>query len=145
MVGTEHDGRGRWQASVWAGFALALLLGAATCGAWLAWDSDYYYDPAVGAYQGPYRPAQVLGCALTFGLVTALLAMRWRPVIVAAGMSTGFWLVWTVQASTQDETGLFIVGSILLLIGLGAGSAAASAIGYACRSRLNRGSSSGSP
>lgn len=135
---SEYKGRGSRQTSVWAGFALALLLGAATYAAWLAWDNDYYYDVAVGAYQGPFRPAQVVGCALTFGLVTALLAMRWRPVFVAAGTSIGFWLLWTVQASTQDESGLFIVGSVLLLIGLAAGSAAASAVGYAFRTQLDR-------
>lgn len=141
----QHEGRGNWQTSAWVGFTLALVLGAATHAAWLAWDNDYYYDAAVGTYQGPYRPAQVVGCALTFGLVNALLAMRWRPVFVAAGASIGFWLLWTVQASTQDESGLFIVGSVLLLIGLFAGSAAASAIGLACRRLWNRRPSSGPP
>lgn len=96
------------------GPVLALCLGAATYAAWLAWDTEYYFDAAVGAYQGPYRPAQVVGCALTFGLVTGALALRWRPMVVAAGTSLGFWILWTVQASTQDPTGLIIVGSLLL-------------------------------
>lgn len=118
-----------------AGFALALVLGAATYAAWLAWDNEYYFDADIGAYQGPYRPAQVVGCALTFLLVTAALALRWRPVLVAAGTSLGFWILWTLQAGSQDETGLFIVGSLLLLVGLAAGSALAAAIAFAVRKR----------
>lgn len=139
----DHEKRGTWKTSSRAGFILALVLGAATYAAWLAWDNDYYWDVAVGAYQGPYRPAQVLGCALTFALVTALLAMRWKPVLVAAGMSIGFWLFWTVQASVQDDSGLFIIGSGLLAIGLAAGSAASSAIGHVIWAKLLRRSSSG--
>jgi hypothetical protein len=52
---------------------------------------------------------------------------------VAAGTSLGFWIPWTLQAGTQDESGLFIVGALLLLIGLAAGSALAGAIGFALR------------
>lgn len=144
-MGHEHKRRDSWQRSVWAGFTLAFALGAATCAAWLAWDTEYYYDAAVGAYQGPYRPAQVVGCALTFALVTAFLAMRWRPVSVAAGTSLGFWLIWTVQASIQDESGLFIIGSFLLLIGLAAGSAVASALGFAFQRRRSRAALSSRP
>ena len=132
---SERKRRDNWQSSAWAGFILALVLGAATYAVWLAWDNEYYFDAGAGAYQGPYRPAQVVGCAVTFGLVTAALALRWRPVLVAAGTSLGFWLVWTLQAGTQDETGLFIVGSLLLLVGLAAGSALAGAIGFALRKR----------
>ena len=109
---------------------------AATYAAWLAWDNEHYYDAALGAYQGPYRPLQVLGCALTFLIVTALLATRWPPLPVAVGASPGFWLFWTVQAGSQDETGLFLVGSLFLAVGLTIGSALASVIGYGLRGRL---------
>lgn len=144
-MGHEHKERDKWQSSAWAGFALAFVLGAATCAAWLAWDTEYDYDAAVGAYQGPYRPAQVAGCAITFALVTAVLAMRWRPVFVAVGTSLGFWLLWTVQAGIQDESGLFIIGSFLLLIGLAVGSAVASALGFAFQRRRSRAALSSRP
>lgn len=134
-MGDERKRRASRESSGWSRFTLTLVLGAATYAAWLAWDTDYYFDAGVGAYQGPYRPAQVVGCALTFGLVTALLAVRWRPIVVAAGTTLGFWLLWTVQSSVQDETGLSIVGSLLLLIGLAAGSAVAAVIGFALRKR----------
>ncbi|MDO5504234.1 MAG: hypothetical protein Q4G67_13795 [Actinomycetia bacterium] len=132
-MGPEQTGRSGRPGSQWVGFVLALVLGAATYAAWLGWDTEYYYDASVGAYQGPYRPLQVVGCALTFAVVTALLAMRWRPLIVAAGTSLGFWLPWTIQAARQDETGLFMVGSMLLIIALAAGSAVASLIGHRLR------------
>lgn len=137
-VEDEGETRAGWHVSGWAGFAVALFLGAAVYAAWLAWDTEYYFDADMGAYQGPYRPAQVIGCAVTFGFVTAALALLWRPVLVAAGTSLGFWLLWTVQASRQDETGLFVVGSILLLAGLTAGSAVAASVGFALRKRWGR-------
>ena len=137
-MGNERGTPAGWQSSGWLAFAVALVLGAAIYAAWLAWDTQYYFDADVGAYQGPYRPVQVVGCAITFGIVTAALALLWRPLLVAAGTSLGFWLFWTVQASRQDETGLFVVGSFLLLAGLTAGSAVAAAVGFALRKRWGR-------
>ena len=135
MQSENTHGRSR---GAWAGFILALALGAATYAAWLAWDNEHYYDAALGVYQGPYRPLQVLGCALTFLLVTALLAARWPPLSVAVGTSLAFWLFWTIQAGSRDETGLFLVGSLFLAVGLSLGSALASVIGYSLRGRLHR-------
>ena len=137
-MGNERGTPAGWQSSGWLAFAVALVLGAAIYAAWLAWDTQYYFDADVGAYQGPYRPVQVVGCAITFGIATAALALLWRPLLVAAGTSLGFWLFWTVQASRQDETGLFVVGSFLLLAGLTAGSAVAAAVGFALRKRWGR-------
>lgn len=142
-MSADHRTQTRWQSSGWVGFAIALVLGAATYAAWLGWDTEYYYDADVGAYQGPYRPAQVVGCAITFGVVTAALALRWRPVFVAAGASLGFWVLWTAQASREDESGLFVVGALMLLVGLAAGSAVAAALGFALRKR--RGGAAPSP
>lgn len=119
-------------------FLVSLLLGAAVWGAWLGWDHSNYYDAAVGSSQGPYRPAQVVACAVTVGLVTALLALRWNPFVVAAGITVGFWVVWTRQASSADESGLFVVGAILLLGGLVVGTAVAAAVGYALRPLVRR-------
>ncbi|NLJ53388.1 MAG: hypothetical protein GX344_04535 [Intrasporangiaceae bacterium] len=134
-MSSAQQADGAWHASAWSGLVLALALGAATYAAWLGWDNEYYYDAAVGAYQGPYRPMQVAGCALTFGVVNALLAMRWRPLIIAVGTTVGFWILWTLQAGSQDETGLFVVGSALLLVGLALGSALTAWIGSRLRRR----------
>jgi hypothetical protein len=129
-------GRRRWVVLV--ELVACLLVGAATWGAWLGWDHSYYYDAAVGAYQGPYRPAQVAACAVTVGVLTALLALQWKPLVVAAGITVGFWLPWTVQAGTTDESGLFVVGSFLLLLALAVGTSVAGALGYGLRMMLRR-------
>ena len=137
-MGTEQPARWSWLTGGWAGFVLALLVGAATYAVWLAWDNENYYDAALGAYQGPYRPMQVVGCGLMFVVVTALLALRWPPLAVAAGSTVGFWLFWTIQAGSRDETGLFLVGSILLFPVLVAGSGLAGGIGFVLRRRWRR-------
>jgi len=88
--------------------------------------------------QGPYRPAQVVGCVITVGLLTGLLSMRWNPVVVAAGVTVGFWIVWTIQARSDDESGLYVIGAIGLLFGLVLGTSVAAAAGYWARSLLRR-------
>ena len=119
-------------------FIVAGLLGAGAWGAWLGWDHTYYYDESVGAMQGPYRPAQVVACAVTVAALTALLSVLWNPVVVAAGVTVGFGIGWTLQARSEDESGLYVVGAIALLFGLTVGTSVAAAIGYGARSLLPR-------
>ena len=114
-------------------FLLAAFLGALTWAAWLGWDRTASYDVVTKTVQSPYVTLQVLGCALTVGALTAVLAARWRPVAGAAGVATGFWLGWTVDAASQDETGLFAVGAVFLAFGLAAGTAVAAAVGAGVR------------
>lgn len=116
----------------------AFLVGVAVWGVWLGWDTDYYWDETVGAYQGPYRQMQVVGCALTYALVTAFMSLWWPPLRVTLGVAGGFWTAWTLQAATTDETGLFMVGALLLCPPLLLGAAVASGCGYASRSLLRR-------
>jgi hypothetical protein len=112
---------------------LGAVFGALTWGSWLGWDRTTSYDVITGTEQTPYVTLQVLGCALTVGVVTAVLAARWHPVAGAAGVSVGFWLAWTVDASTQDDSGLFMVGAVMLAVGLAAGTAVAAAVGVGVR------------
>jgi hypothetical protein len=123
---------------VLAQLVVCLLAGAASWGAWLGWDHTYYYDAATHNNQGPYRPAQVVACAATVGVLTVLLAMWWHPLVVAAGITVGFWAVWTVQAAGEDSSGLYVVGSALLLVGLVIGTAVAAAVGHAVRPLVHR-------
>src|SRR5687768_245628 len=75
-------------------FALSLgaLLGALTWAVWLGCDRTASYDVITGTVQTPYVTLQVLGCALTVGVATAVLAAVWHPVAAAVGVSLGFWL-----------------------------------------------------
>jgi hypothetical protein len=113
------------------------VLGALIWAAWLGWDRTSSYDVISGTVQTPYVTLQVLGCALTVGVVTAVLAGRWHPVAAAGGVALGFWLVWTVHAASSDATGLYAVGSVMLAVGLAGGTALAAALGAGVRAAMD--------
>ena len=121
------------------GFVLAVGFGsgALTWGAWLGWDRTASHDVVTGTVQYPYVTLQVLGCALTVSTVAALLAALWQPVPGAAGVALGFWFVWTVDAASQDDSGLFAVGSIMLAVGLALGTTVAAALGWGVRPAID--------
>lgn len=121
-----------------ASFVLALLLGALTWGAWLGWDRTASYDVVTDSVQAPYVTLQVLGCALTVLVLTAVLAARGEPVLAASGVALGFWLVWTVDAGSKDESGLFVIGAVMLASGLAAGTTLAALAGVGISRLLAR-------
>jgi hypothetical protein len=120
-------------------FGLGAVLGALTWAAWLGWDRTASYDVVAGTMQKPYVTLQVLGCALTVGLVTAVLAARWHPTAAAIGVTLGFWLVWTLHARAHDASGLYALGSVMLAIGLAAGTTVAAVLGAAVRAAMDAG------
>ncbi|GED97821.1 hypothetical protein [Gordonia crocea] len=106
----------------WTAAAVSVLAGVALWFAWLTWGG--YYTDASGQTQGPYRPWQVVACALSVGAVTGILGWftRWRlsgPLVAAIGVVLGFSTVWAVDAGTHDSTGLWGVGYLFLLVGGG--------------------------
>jgi hypothetical protein len=108
---------------VWAmAPALALFAGLMWF-VWLGWDHEYY--EVDGVPQGPYRPWQVIGCglAITTGTVLAYLrAPRTAAVfILAIAAVIGFAVPWAVSASSEDDSGLWVVGLVFLLVGGGVG------------------------
>jgi hypothetical protein len=109
------------------------VLGALAWGAWLGWDRTGSYDVITGTVQTPYVTLQVLGCALTVGMVTALLAALWHPVAAASGVGLGFWVVWTVDAAVHDASGLYAVGSLMLAVVVAGGTALAASVGTGVR------------
>jgi hypothetical protein len=104
--------------------AVALgLFAAAMWFAWLGWDHEYYQVDGVA--QGPYRAWQVLGCALSIS-AAAVLAYLWVPsvwaiFVLAAGAAIGFAFPWALNAASTDESGLWVVGLLFLLVGSGLG------------------------
>jgi hypothetical protein len=89
---------------------------------WLGWDHQYYLVD--GVPQGPYRPWQVFCCALSLGVAAAIAYRLLRtpfviPFVVLAA-DIGFAIPWGIDASS-DETGLWAVGLVMLLIGGGFG------------------------
>ena len=103
----------------------AVLLAAATVATWWLWlgrDTGYQVD-ADGHQTGPYTTAQVAGCVLTLlALLVAAVLLRVPGPVAGAVMTVAFTAAWTAQAAATDETGLFLVGAILVFAGMAAGT-----------------------
>ncbi|RAO22429.1 hypothetical protein [Micromonospora noduli] len=109
-----------------------LFLAAATVGVWilwLGWDTEYTVDAQTGASSGPYEPRQVIGCVLTLVVLAALAATRLSPWLVAPVMTVAFTAAWSWRAASTDDSGLWVVGAVLVLVGMAVGSALVSLVG----------------
>ncbi len=99
------------------------LFAAAMWFAWLGWDDEYYLVD--GVPQGPYQAWQVVGCALSIALAAVLAQLWarrvWAMVLLAPAAVIGFAVPWAVDAAGSDDSGLWVVGLLLLLVGGGVG------------------------
>lgn len=99
--------------------AALAVFSAAMWFAWLGWDHEYYLVDGVA--QGPYRTWQVVGCALTLalGAVAAYAVVRRAEALVplAVAGALGFAVPWSIDAARTDESGLWLVGLIMLAVG----------------------------
>ena len=122
--------------------SLAVLgLAAATFAAWWLWlgsDHTYQVDPATGTTTGPYEPAQVVGCVVTLAALAVLGNLVLRPWLAVVTMTATFVAGWSTDAATTDESGLWLVGSIMLALGMAAGTAVVSVVVTALRRRRQR-------
>lgn len=115
----------RWRLSWWA-LGVAALLAAACFAAywgWLGWDQTYQLDPVTGAASGPYEPWQVVGCALTLVLVAMVAGLARQAAVAMVVMPCAFTIAWSMPARATDESGLWAVGAIMILVGMTAGVA----------------------
>jgi hypothetical protein len=104
--------------------AVALaLFSAAMWFAWLGWDHEYYMVD--GYPQGPYRAWQVIGCgaSITLATLAAYLVVRRTAAVfvLPAAAVLGFAVPWGRDASLTDESGLWVVGLVMIVVG-GAGA-----------------------
>jgi hypothetical protein len=99
---------------------LAVAVGSALSWlAWMGWDHQYQVDPATGVSSGPYEAWQVIGCAVSLlALFVGALLAGVRPLPACAALTLAFTAAWTAQAASADDTGLYAVGMIMLLVGL---------------------------
>jgi hypothetical protein len=109
----------------WAVPAVAVAT-AVTWWAWLGWDTEYDVDPVTGSSSGPYQPWQVIGCVLSLMVIGIVGTLVMRPWIAPVVLTLTFLVTWSWQAARTDESGLWLVGAVLLLFGLGWGSTAVS-------------------
>ena len=105
---------------VFGGLAVAVLSAAAWL-AWMGWDHEYQIDPRTQVASGPYEAWQVAGCVGTLlVLLVAVLLMRVRWFVASLAMTVAFTAAWTATAAPADDTGMYGVGAMLLLLGLAA-------------------------
>ncbi len=127
---------------------LGLTVAAGVCTlatylAWLRWhDRDYYYDPAVGAAQGPYHPWQVVGLAVTLALFAVAGGWLRRPGWTTLVMTVVLVVVWSLDASYEPrprlDANLWPVGAFFLSIGSVVGLGLAAALGRSVRALADR-------
>jgi hypothetical protein len=124
----------------WRLLAVVILL-ALTCFAaywgWLGWDHTYQVDPRTGITSGPYEPWQVVGCVLSLAavaLTAGLITRAWAAMVV---MPLAFTVAWSIPASS-DDTGLWGVGAIMILIGTSVGVPIVALPGAQLREYLQR-------
>ena len=78
--------------------------------------------PATGATTGPYAVWQVVGAVLTLVVVAAVAGWLLSPVLVVPVMTVAFTAAWSGHAAATDDSGLWVVGAVLVLLGTGVGS-----------------------
>lgn len=98
------------------------LLTVAAWWLWLGWDTRYDVDPATGARSGPYEVWQVAGCVLTLLALAVAGGLLLRPWIVPLAMTPAFTVPWSLSAAREDGSGLWVVGAVLVALGVLAGS-----------------------
>ncbi len=112
------------------------VLSAVSWFAWMGWDTGYDVDPVTQTSSGPYQAWQVVGCGVTLLLVlVGALLLGVRPLVACAAMTVAFTAAWTTTAASADETGLFVVGAVLVLLGLTATTAVVAWVTTRIRSR----------
>lgn len=104
----------------------AVILAGTTVAVWWLWlgtDTRYEIDPVTGARTGPYEPGQVVGCVLSLLVIAVVGGLLWRPWIVVVAMTVAFTVAWSMAAASEDATGLWGVGAVLVAVGMAGGSA----------------------
>ena len=118
-----------------AGHLWVALLAAACWFAWMGWDTQYQTDPATGDVTGPYEAWQVVGCVVCLAVVTVLAARvlgGWRAAVTVA---LAFTAAWSITQASADESGLWLVGAALVLVGTAAGAGLVALVTVAVRRR----------
>ena len=95
---------------------------------WLGWDRRYDTDPVTGAASGPYEAWQVVGCVLTLAVLATAAGLLRRPGLAVAVVPVVFTSLWSRDAARTDDTGLWVVGAVLLACGSLAGVAAVASL-----------------
>ncbi|RZT87056.1 hypothetical protein EV383_3962 [Pseudonocardia sediminis] len=115
------------------GTGLLALATAASWWVWTAWDLRRDVDPVTGTSTGPWEAWQVAGVVLCLLAVVVAAARRLPAWLVVAVVPVTFTVAWSLTAASQDDSGLWAVGAVLVLLGTSAGTAVVAAVTAAFR------------
>jgi flagellar biosynthesis protein FlhB len=106
------------------------VIAALTIATWwtLGRDTAREVDAATGNVTGPYEAPQVIVCVVVLValvVVGALVLPAWLAVLA---VSLPFTAAWTLHAASTDDSGLWAVGAILVLLGTLVGSTVVTAV-----------------
>ena len=106
------------------------VIAALTTATWwtLGRDTTREVDAATGDVTGPYEAPQVIACVVVLValvVVGALVLPAWLAVLA---VSLPFTAAWTLHASSTDDSGLWAVGAILVLLGTLVGGTVVTAV-----------------
>ncbi|WP_434741208.1 hypothetical protein [Micromonospora sp. SH-82] len=121
------------------GAPLLALVTAGVWWAWLGWDNGYRVDPATGDMTGPYAPWQVVGCVISLAVVAAAAGWVLSPWLVVPVMTAAFTIAWSQNAAATDDSGLWAVGAVLVLVGMASGATLISSGSQLLRGRRHAG------
>lgn len=130
----EHRHRSvAWQGLGALGVA---VLSAALWFGWMGWDTEYHVDAETQATSGPYEAWQVIGCVVALLVLhVGALLLGVRALVASVALTLAFTAAFTTTAAADDESGLFLVGAVLVFLGLAVASAVISVIVVALRRR----------
>jgi hypothetical protein len=107
----------------------AVVLVLLTAASWLVWSGWAALAPAFERF----APWQIAGTAVT-AAVLAILAPRWLPAwLVGILMPLAFTAAWSVTAAASDDSGLWVVGAAMMLVGTVVAAAVLVPLGVALR------------
>ncbi|MFD7559252.1 hypothetical protein ACFV9E_32565 [Streptomyces sp. NPDC059835] len=105
---------------------LLFLVAVSAWAAWLGWDQHRDVHPD-GSVTGPYEAWQVIGLVLTLSVAVAWAALRGHAESAVLGVTAGLTVACAYDWS-DDSSGLFALGVVMVMVGSFAATSALSAL-----------------
>jgi len=94
----------------------------------LGQDATQHVDPATGDASGPYGPVQVIACVVALVALVVIGTVLLPAWLAVLGVALPFTAAWSYQAAATDDSGLWAVGAVLVLLGTLVGGTVVAAV-----------------
>ncbi|WP_328989923.1 hypothetical protein OG394_27155 [Kribbella sp. NBC_01245] len=106
--------------AVWALAGVVAI--AAAYLALLGWHAEKTLDPATGRETGPYEAWQVIAFVVVLGILAGIMGRAGKALLAIEVLPATVTVLFAIDAATGDNAdGLWVVGSLLVLICAAAG------------------------